>query len=32
MKYTGKLYDPNAIKTERVLLRIAPERQRSNGA
>jgi PPOX class probable F420-dependent enzyme len=32
MKYTGKPYDPNAIKTERVLLRIAPERQRSNGA
>jgi PPOX class probable F420-dependent enzyme len=32
MKYTGKPYDPNAIKTERVLLRIAPERQRVNGA
>jgi hypothetical protein len=31
MKYTGKPY-ANAIKTERVLLRIAPERQRSNGA
>jgi PPOX class probable F420-dependent enzyme len=31
MKYTGKPYDPNAIKTERVLLRIAPDRQRSNG-
>jgi PPOX class probable F420-dependent enzyme len=31
LKYTGKPYDPNAIKTERILLRIAPERQRSNG-
>ena len=31
MKYTGKPYDPNAIKTERVPLRIAPDRQRSNG-
>jgi PPOX class probable F420-dependent enzyme len=28
MKYRGQPYDPNAIQTERVLLRIAPERQR----
>jgi len=28
MKYTGQPYDPNAIETERVLLRIAPDRQR----
>ena len=27
-KYTGKPYDPAMIGTERVLLRIAPERQR----
>jgi PPOX class probable F420-dependent enzyme len=31
MKYTGQPYDPNAIKTERILLRIAPDRQRQNG-
>jgi PPOX class probable F420-dependent enzyme len=31
MKYRGEPYDPNAIKTERVILRIAPERQRVNG-
>jgi PPOX class probable F420-dependent enzyme len=28
MKYRGQPYDQNAIQTERVLLRIAPERQR----
>ena len=27
-KYTGKPYDPAMIGTERVLLKIAPERQR----
>ncbi|MDQ3757829.1 MAG: PPOX class F420-dependent oxidoreductase [Actinomycetota bacterium] len=27
-KYMGAPYDPNAIQTERVILRIAPERQR----
>jgi len=27
-KYTGKPYDPAMIKTERVILRIVPERQR----
>lgn len=27
-KYTGKPYDPAMIGTERVILRIAPERQR----
>jgi PPOX class probable F420-dependent enzyme len=30
-KYVGRPYDPNAIKTERVLLVIDPERQRVNG-
>jgi PPOX class probable F420-dependent enzyme len=30
-KYVGRPYDPDAIKTERVMLRIAPERQRANG-
>lgn len=30
-KYTGHPYDPNAIKTERVLLVIDPVRQRVNG-
>ena len=28
-KYTGKPYDPAAIQTERVILKIAPERQRA---
>jgi PPOX class probable F420-dependent enzyme len=31
MKYTGQLYPAGNIKTERVLLLIAPERQRYNG-
>jgi PPOX class probable F420-dependent enzyme len=30
-KYIGQPYDPNAIKTERVILRIAPDRQRAQG-
>jgi PPOX class probable F420-dependent enzyme len=30
-KYHGKPYDPNAIKTERVILVIDPRRQRVNG-
>jgi PPOX class probable F420-dependent enzyme len=30
-KYTGRPYDPSAIKTERVILRIAPNRQRAQG-
>jgi PPOX class probable F420-dependent enzyme len=30
-KYTGQPYDPSAIKTERVMLRIAPDRQRAQG-
>jgi PPOX class probable F420-dependent enzyme len=30
-KYTGQPYDPSAIKTERVILRIAPDRQRAQG-
>lgn len=30
-KYRGRDYDPGAIQTERVLLRIAPERQRVYG-
>ncbi|MGH9105527.1 MAG: PPOX class F420-dependent oxidoreductase [Acidimicrobiales bacterium] len=30
-KYTGKPYDPSAIHSERALLRIAPERQRTSG-
>jgi len=29
LKYTDKPYDSNAIQTERVILKIAPERQRS---
>ncbi len=29
-KYNGKPYDPDAITSERVILRIAPERQRVN--
>jgi hypothetical protein len=28
MKYRGRLYDPGAIRSERVILKIAPERQR----
>jgi PPOX class probable F420-dependent enzyme len=28
-KYLGSAYDPNAVTTERVILRIAPERQRA---
>jgi PPOX class probable F420-dependent enzyme len=31
-KYRGQDYDPAAIKTERVILKIAPERQRAWGA
>lgn len=27
LKYTGKPYDPSAIQSERVILRIAPDRQ-----
>jgi len=30
-KYLGKPYDPDAITSERVILRIAPDRQRVNG-
>jgi PPOX class probable F420-dependent enzyme len=30
-KYTGQPYDPNAITSERVILHIAPERQRVRG-
>lgn len=30
-KYTGQPYDPNAITSERVILRIAPDRQRAVG-
>jgi PPOX class probable F420-dependent enzyme len=30
-KYVGKPYDPNAIKTERVILVIDPVRQRLRG-
>ena len=30
-KYKGQPYDPSAIKTERVILRIAPDRQRWQG-
>ncbi|MGC8626457.1 MAG: TIGR03618 family F420-dependent PPOX class oxidoreductase [Acidimicrobiales bacterium] len=30
-KYTGGPYDAGAITSERVILRIAPERQRVNG-
>jgi PPOX class probable F420-dependent enzyme len=30
-KYLGQPYDPNAIKTERVLLLIEAQRQRFNG-
>lgn len=29
VKYKGKPYDPAAIQTERVILKIAPERQRA---
>jgi PPOX class probable F420-dependent enzyme len=28
MKYQGELYDPAAITSERVILKISPERQR----
>jgi PPOX class probable F420-dependent enzyme len=28
MKYNGKPYPPDAIRSERVILKIAPERQR----
>ena len=28
VKYTGKPYDPKAIQTERVILKITPDRQR----
>jgi PPOX class probable F420-dependent enzyme len=31
LKYTGRPYDPDAIQSERVILRIAPERQRVQG-
>jgi PPOX class probable F420-dependent enzyme len=31
LKYTGQPYDPKAIQSERVILRIAPQRQRANG-
>ena len=30
-KYTGQPYPAGNIRTERVILRIAPDRQRSNG-
>lgn len=30
-KYTGHSYDPKMIGSERVILRILPERQRVNG-
>lgn len=30
-KYTGRDYDPSAIQSERVMLRIAPDRQRVQG-
>lgn len=30
-KYTGQPYDPKAITSERVILRIAPDRQRAVG-
>lgn len=30
-KYTGGPYNPDAIGTERVILKIAPQRQRSQG-
>ncbi len=29
IKYMGKPYDPSAIQSERVILKITPERQRS---
>lgn len=29
VKYTGHPYDPDAIQTERVILKIKPERQRA---
>jgi PPOX class probable F420-dependent enzyme len=31
VRYTGKLYDPSAITTERVILRIAPRVERVAG-
>lgn len=31
VRYTGKLYDPSAITTERVILRIAPRVERVSG-
>jgi PPOX class probable F420-dependent enzyme len=31
LKYNGRPYDPDAIQSERVILRIAPERQRVHG-
>lgn len=31
MRYTGKPYDPSAIQSERVLLRIRPHRQLVRG-
>lgn len=30
-KYTGQDYDPSAIQSERVIVRIAPDRQRIQG-
>lgn len=30
-KYTGKPYNPDAIQTERVILKISPRRQLSRG-
>ncbi len=30
-KYTGQNYDPSAISSERVILRIAPDKQRTWG-
>ena len=30
-KYVGQPYDPDAITSERVILRIAPDRQRISG-
>jgi len=30
-KYVGQPYDPSAIKTERVILRITPDRPRGQG-
>ena len=31
LKYAGQPYDPNAIQSERVILRIVPQRQRAHG-